>query len=46
MNDLAAKFRGNAALRLPSAKVERVIETVSALAEAPGLGPLMKALEA
>ncbi|HUG35543.1 MAG TPA: MmgE/PrpD family protein [Candidatus Limnocylindrales bacterium] len=46
MNDLAAKFRGNAGLRLPSAKVERVIETVSALAEAPGLGPLMESLEA
>lgn len=42
--DLVGKFRGNAELRLPPAKVERVIEAATALAGAPGLGPLMDAL--
>ena len=42
--DLVGKFRGNAGLRLPPPKVERVIEAATALAGAPGLGPLMEAL--
>lgn len=43
-DELAAKFRGNAGLRLPADKVERAIAAVAALPGAPTLGPLVAAL--
>jgi len=42
--DLVAKFRGNAGLRLPPEKVERAIERVGAMASAPTLAPLTETL--
>ena len=42
--ELVAKFRGNAGLRLPPEKIERVIEAVGAVATAPRLVPLMQCL--
>ena len=43
-DELAAKFRGNAGLRLPAATVERAIAAAAALPAAPTLGPLVAAL--
>lgn len=42
--DLRAKFRGNARLRLSEGAVGRVIAEVAALRERPGLGALVQAL--
>ena len=43
-DELAAKFRGNAGLRLPAGAVERAIAAAAALPDAPNLGPLVAAL--
>ena len=43
-DELAAKFRGNAGLRLPADKVERAIAAARGLAAASTLGPLVATL--
>jgi 2-methylcitrate dehydratase PrpD len=43
-DELAAKFRGNAGLRLPADKVERAIAAAGGLATASTLGPLVATL--
>ena len=42
--ELEAKFRGNAALALPAARVERIVRSVHGLAAGDGLGDLLAAL--
>ena len=42
--EIEAKFRGNAALALPAAQVERVIAAVNGLTGRAGLGDLLAAL--
>jgi 2-methylcitrate dehydratase PrpD len=44
--ELEAKFRGNARLTLPDARVEAVVRSVNGLAAAPDLAELLAALVA
>ena len=43
-DELVEKFRANAGLRLKREKIDAVVAAVDALATAPGLAPLGRAL--